>query len=124
LAKLIFSKAFEAVYTYSKEASSAAYGWRVSMTKPVSVSLPESLKIAQVHALHDEFDSLLDKTESDEIVIRAGAVNVTDTAGLQLVVALIKTAKERHMTISWDGVSDGFRDAARTLGLQTVLELN
>ena len=94
------------------------------MTSPVQITLPESLKIAQAHALHDELEALLNKPDSEEIVINAKKVEAIDTAGLQLVMSLVKTAKEAHMTIAWDGISDRFRDAAQMIGLHTALELN
>ncbi len=94
------------------------------MTKPVLVTLPENLRIAQAHALHDEFEGLIQKASAESLEIDASSVSAVDTAGIQLVVALVKTLKERHMTVNWNGTSTCFSNAVTTLGLQSALELH
>lgn len=94
------------------------------MTKAALVTLPEKLKIAGAHSLHDEFENLIQKNNSEMFTLDAGAVSAVDTAGIQLVVAFVKALKERHLNVTWKGASPCFSDAVKSLGLQSALELN
>ncbi|WP_096084566.1 STAS domain-containing protein [Agaribacterium haliotis] len=94
------------------------------MGSKLDFTLPENLTIAQAHALHDELEALIEKAEADELVLHAAKVSRADTAGMQLVLALVNASKERQMGLVWDQPSQKFLDAAKILGIETALGLH
>ena len=87
----------------------------------VEMALPKNLTVAQAHALHDEFESVLDKDNTEELIIHAESVARADTAGLQLMVAVAQVAKERQIGLTWDKPSEKLVEVASTLGLNDAL---
>lgn len=55
------------------------------------------------------------------VKINAEAIERIDTAGLQAMCAFVETAHSRNVDIDWIGHSDSFKDAARTLNLESCL---
>ncbi|WP_370978916.1 lipid asymmetry maintenance protein MlaB [Agaribacterium sp. ZY112] len=94
------------------------------MPDKLEFTLPESLTIAQAHALHDELEALIEKKEADELVLHASNVGRADTAGMQLMLALVRFGKERQMSISWDQPSEKIISAAKILGIHSELGLH
>lgn len=94
------------------------------MASTERVTLPENLKINQAQALHDVFENLIQTSDLESIEIDANAVKSADTAGMQLVLALVKAARERHIDFKWSGSSSCFESSVDTLGLRQALELN
>lgn len=90
----------------------------------LTIDLPENLTIVQVHAFHDELENLVSHENCDDIVINAAQVHRTDTAGLQLLLALVNYGKERHMAISWNQPSEKLKEAAEVLALSSALGLH
>ena len=89
----------------------------------LTLSLPESLTIGQAHAFHDELEQKLHDTAVDEIELKAAGVKRADTAGLQLVLALVRYAKEHNLPLRWTQPSEAIVSAASTLGISVMLEL-
>ena len=94
------------------------------MSSTVDLNLPESLIINQAHELHDEFETLLEKSSCSEIVLHADKVSRVDTAGIQLLLALVKATRERSIDVSWDAPSAKLQEVAGILGLSTELDLH
>lgn len=88
------------------------------------LNLPENLTITQAHALHDEIETLMASELSEEVVVNAGNVVRADTAGLQLLLVLVQTSKERQADVVWKSPSEKFIEVARTLGLTAALGLH
>ncbi len=94
------------------------------MSSSVEFHLPESLTISQAHALHDDFESLLDKNAYAEIIVHADKVGRADTAGIQLLLAFVRITRERHIDVTWDKPSESLQEAAGILGLSSELGLH
>ena len=94
------------------------------MSSVLEYSLPESFTIASLHSIHEEFESMVNKKECDKIVLHASDVKKTDTAGLQLLVALVQSSNERQIEIDWDAPSEKLCSAAEILGLRHTLGIH
>lgn len=90
----------------------------------VELQLPENLTISKVHALHDEFEHALSANAGEEIVVHADKVSRADTAGLQLMLAVVKLGKERQMGVVWVKPSGVLLEVAVALGLKEALGLH
>ena len=95
-----------------------------AMSQDVAIELPENLTIAQVQALHEQIEALVDDQKNDGIVAKANAVKRVDTAGLQLLLVAKEAAKQRQIQWQWHEPSAVLIDGARILGMQQRLELN
>ena len=62
--------------------------------------------------------------QSEKIDIDASCVNMIDTASLQLLLVLKRTAIKQHKQVSIDFPSDKFIDAANLLGLSEMLDVD
>jgi len=69
-----------------------------------------------VDGLHRNWVALADVDTID-----ASAVAVVDTAGMQLLVALVLELGRRGRRWSWSGLSEPVRQASERLGLNDVL---
>ena len=58
------------------------------------------------------------------VSIDAAAVQRIDTAAMQVLVALVRTASERSLPCCWDGVSEAVTEAADRLDLGQHLHLD
>lgn len=94
------------------------------MADSVSFQLPENLTVANVHLLHEELEALVGRHDHDNIVLLADSVSRADTAGIQLLVAFVRSAKERQIKLDWNNPSDKLIAAATVLGLDTALGLH
>lgn len=90
----------------------------------IEMKLPENLTVAHAHALHDEFEELLNKKNIDQLVVHAAGVNRADTAGLQLMLAVVQATNERQISLSWDKPSENLIQVAVTLGIRDALGLH
>jgi anti-anti-sigma regulatory factor len=57
------------------------------------------------------------------MVIDAGAVEEIDTAVLQLLASLWRSAAARGTVCSWSGVSEAMRRSANLIGMSDMLQL-
>ncbi len=87
------------------------------MAQTAEYELPESLTVAAIHPIHEQFERLVDDQANDHIILHASAVQRADTAGIQLLYALVVAAKERQITLSWNSPSEKLRTAAQVLGM-------
>jgi len=69
-------------------------------------------------------DMLMLINDNDEIDIDASEVERIDGSALQLLCALFSYANQNNLVIHWLKPSDALQQAADTLGLKQVLELN
>lgn len=96
----------------------------MAAAKSIELQLPENLTIAHVNNLHEQMESLINQSDHDAISVQAEAVTRADTAGIQLLFAFSKAAKEHSITLSWKKPSDVLVGAAKTLGLDSTLGFN
>jgi ABC-type transporter Mla MlaB component len=80
------------------------------------------LDISMVTQKYKEFKELLDNNQSIEI--SAEELQRVDGAGIQLLVALFREAKEKGLAISWHSTSESLLEAASLLGVKAQLHLN
>ena len=83
------------------------------------ITLEATLNIQNVSGLQYNLIHALQKNEMIEI--DASAVNVIDTASLQLLVILKKEAIKENKKIIFDFPSDKFIEAAKLLGIDEIL---
>lgn len=88
---------------------------------PTVVDLGDALNIADVSARHAECKRLA--AGAAEIEIDASRVQSIDTAGLQLLAALVREARARNLVLRWRAPSKALREGAARLGLGPVLRL-
>lgn len=91
------------------------------MATTVDFKLPENLTIASVNQIHEQFESLVETKDCDQIQLQASDVERTDTAGVQLLLALVLASKERQIGIVWEKPSAKLCSAATLLGLDNAL---
>ena len=85
------------------------------------IKLETQLQIMLVESLHEELEELLG-TGAD-LEIDGSQVERSDTAAIQLLVAVQATLKGRDSEIRWTGVSEPLREAVEMLGLTQALNL-
>ena len=94
------------------------------MAERIEFHLPESLTIANVNSLHEEFEALVNQPDCDKVVLQGRDVHRTDTAGVQLLLAFVFASRERQISIDWDQPSQKLINAASLLGLDTELGIH
>lgn len=93
----------------------------VEKTGSQPIVLDEVLDIANVKDLHAR---LLDGLQhSTAITLVGSGVERIDTAALQVLCALLHTAKSQGKTVTWQEPSGTLRSSAKLLGLEQILEL-
>jgi ABC-type transporter Mla MlaB component len=102
-----------------RAACAAAGGPPASSGVPL-VALPASLVIRDVAEVAGRLRAAL---AGGALVVDASAVAAVDTAGLQLLLAAERSARERGIVARWLGASDTLRRAAAALGIQHALAL-
>ena len=90
----------------------------------VEMVLPDNLTVAHAHALHDELEIVLNKENTEELIVHADKVSRADTAGLQLMLSVVQVTRERHIGLKWDKPSEKLIEVAQILGLKNELGLN
>lgn len=91
----------------------------------ITLSLPPSLDISLV----DEMKSMMieqiqSNTSLDHINIDAQELIRIDTAGLQLLTAVIIDLNRQKIKFSWKNISDELANNSALLGLNDLLKLN
>jgi len=79
------------------------------------IVLAGSLCIAEAETMHQTFSNVLN-AEVD-ISIESEDLSRVDAAGVQLLYALVKEAKQRSVALKWVSVSDELKEATTMLGL-------
>jgi ABC-type transporter Mla MlaB component len=93
-----------------------------SMTAKTSCSCGVSLSVAEAAGLKSRIQKALQK--SSTIELNASEVQKADTAGLQLVLALIREVANADGRVVWKNPSKALIDAANLLGLGKELGLS
>lgn len=83
------------------------------------IVLEEDVSIVQVAILKEAWLPVLDSGK--DITIDASAVEDIDTAGLQLLLSLVKTAKDSGRSVTWDGPSEAVINAVKETSLRDAL---
>jgi anti-anti-sigma regulatory factor len=100
----------------SAEAAAAA-----DAAEAAGVNLGDSLTIADVGELRERLRGELDL--GGTLSIRAGEVEQLDAAGIQLLCAVARDARNQGLELAWDGVSARLESAVLQLGLQGEVAL-
>lgn len=89
-------------------------------TGPVAVKLPSGLQIRNAGEVANLLRAALG---SRDLRLDASDVSTVDTAGVQLLVAAIASARRAGAKHEWLAASPALRDAARRLGVEALLEM-
>lgn len=87
-----------------------------------TVFLPENFTIHHIEQQSSDL-KIAFQTDMDTITLDASKVETVDTSGLQLILALVKTALSQNKTIQWQNPSDIFSSSAAKIGLAEKLQL-
>ncbi len=91
----------------------------VSAPRPAPIDLDARLTIAQAAGLHGILLEHL--SQSGPVVVDGARVEEIDTAILQLLASLWRTAAARGIACTWRGASNNLRDAATLVGVAETL---
>jgi anti-anti-sigma regulatory factor len=86
------------------------------------VALEASLGIADARALHAHLDAAL--AAGTAIVLDGGRIERLDAAAMQVLVGFCRAAHERRLTVTWKSISPSLQQAARLLGLESILYMS
>lgn len=87
--------------------------------QPASLQLDSRLTIAQAADLHRSLAARL--AGGGAVVLDGSRVEEIDTAVLQLLASLWRTARERGIPCAWQAASDALRQAAALIGVTEAL---
>lgn len=85
------------------------------------VALEATLGIADARALYARLGSAL--TSATPIVVDGTRVERLDAAAMQVLTCFCRTARERGLALSWQNISPELQQAARLLGLESILQM-
>lgn len=86
-----------------------------------AITLSGSLDVREARAVRTGLDEAL--TRALPIELTASELERVDTAGLQLLLMFMRTARARGLPLEWQGVSAALAGGAELLGLADALEL-
>jgi ABC-type transporter Mla MlaB component len=87
--------------------------------QPAPLQLDSRLTIAQAADLHRSLAARL--ADGGAVVLDGSRVEEIDTAMLQLLASLWRTARERGIPCAWQAASDALRHAATLIGVADAL---
>jgi len=90
-------------------------------TNATVISCGESIDITTVMTWRDKLLEIL--SVAPDVVFEAESVEKIDTAGLQVLVAFMKDARVKGLSVTWSNPSDVLCRAAMLTGFADVLEL-
>ncbi|WP_435273871.1 lipid asymmetry maintenance protein MlaB [Psychrobium sp. nBUS_13] len=91
----------------------------------ITFCLPQSLDISVVNETQQlMLTQLQSKQDINQVNIDAGELSRIDTAGLQLLTALVIDINRKSIDLSWINVNDELLTSASRLGLNHLLKLN
>jgi anti-anti-sigma regulatory factor len=90
--------------------------------RPAAVELDARMTIVQAAGLHGQLVSRL--TAAEPIVIDGSRVEEVDTAILQLLASLWRTARDRGVACTWHAASEPLRYTANLIGIAGALALS
>jgi ABC-type transporter Mla MlaB component len=86
-----------------------------------TIALSSNSTVKDAAALKDVLVRLLD--EAAPVAIDAKSVERIDTAIMQLLCAFVRDRAERNLAVTWSGTPSALLDAARLLGIGSLLAL-
>lgn len=87
------------------------------------ITLPESLSIHQIESQLGDL-RLAFQSDAETYNLEGSKIETIDTSGLQLLLALIKSAQKADKTIKWSSTSEQLTTSASKLGLSEMLMLS
>lgn len=90
-------------------------------TNTTEICCTESLDISAAADLHLTLKKAL--ASGAPVCLQAHRVERADTAALQVLVAFMRAARNRKITVSWSEPSVALRRSAELLGLTQALEM-
>ncbi|WP_203299611.1 STAS domain-containing protein [Marinobacter sediminum] len=90
-----------------------------SVDEVASVNLGDSLTAYELTRLHEILDPLL--ADQQTVQLDLSGVNDVDAAGVQLLLAWIRSARAQGKTVQVKQLSDPLVDACRLLGLLNLI---
>ena len=93
-----------------------------TVQKGGSITLDSILVIDDAIQLHQQLVALVEK--KTEIIINAKAVNMIDTAMLQLLTTFVMTLKKQNIKVTWKDPSEEIVGRATLLNLEKQLGFN
>tara|TARA_B110001452_G_scaffold266195_1_gene272436 strand:- start:144 stop:428 length:285 start_codon:yes stop_codon:yes gene_type:complete len=91
----------------------------------ITFCLPQSLDISVVNETQQMMlTQLQSQQDIEQVNIDAGELSRIDTAGLQLLTALVIDINRKSIDLSWKNVNDELLLSASRLGLNHLLKLN
>lgn len=91
-----------------------------TIQKGETITLDSILVIDDAMQLHQKLVELVEK--KSEVIINAKAVNMIDTAMLQLLTSFVMTLKKQNIKVSWKDPSEELINRATLLNLEKQLE--
>ena len=85
------------------------------------IQLSGVLGYSTIDALHEIFKQLLER-EDTFLTIDVGQVEQTDTAAIQLFLALQRDARATGKEVSWQNISESLSHRLRLTGLEPLFE--
>jgi anti-anti-sigma factor len=85
------------------------------------VALEAALGIRDAHVLHEKLNTAL--TAATAIIIDGSRLERLDAAAMQVLAGFTRAARARGLALTWHSPSPVLQQAARVLGLETVLEM-
>lgn len=85
------------------------------------VALEAALGIADARTLYVRLGSAL--TSATPVVVDGTRVERLDAAAMQVLACFCRTARERGLALSWQNISPELQQAARLLGLESILQM-
>lgn len=81
------------------------------------------MTLADARAFHEEAVAALDSPASDTVWIDAVANEAIELPIVQILVAVVKRAKEKQLKVVWDNPSIALFERSVELGLDEALEI-
>lgn len=93
----------------------------VVSTPAATVALASNCTVKDAAALKVSLCAVVN--EQEPVLLDAGSVERIDTATVQLLCAFVRERAEHSRGVTWQGTSAALLEAARLLGVQTLLAL-
>lgn len=87
----------------------------------LSLKLAGQLTISNSVAFNESIKQEIEKPGMSTLGLDGSQCQQIDTAGFQLITALIEYAKKESIAFKWVGVSESMVETSRLLGLQKTL---
>jgi anti-anti-sigma regulatory factor len=88
--------------------------------RSITVGLGDAIGMSDVGAIREKLGQALDNAKT--ILLDGAEVRVAHTAGLQLLLSFMQTARNRGVRVEWQAPSPALRDASRQLGMDSSLQ--